>query len=62
MLLHNRASYHETLLLPDPLHVAKFASGKIFPVLLHLLRNARIFSVGPVTSRAYARDDHTCDL
>jgi len=56
MLLHNSASYHETLyLIPSP--NVELASGKIFRVLSHLLRDTRVFSMGPVTFWAHARRD-----
>lgn len=42
-------------LIPSP--NVKLASGKIFRVLSHLLRDTRVLSMGPVTFRAHARRD-----
>lgn len=41
---------------PSP-NAEALASGKIFRVLSHLLRDARASSVGPVTFRAHVRGD-----
>lgn len=57
MLLHNRAFYNETLSDPIPSPIAELASGKIFRVLSHLSRDPRLFSAGPVTLQAHARED-----